>query len=57
MQLAVAVAINSQLVAENAALGIAAPIGPVLTLISSDTDLNVAAVAEGLTVEDANNHP
>lgn len=57
VQLAAAVAINSQLGAETAALGIAAPIGPVLTLISSDTDLNGAAAAEGLTVEDPNNHP
>jgi hypothetical protein len=57
VQLAAAVAINSQLVAENAALGIAAPIGPILTLISSDTDLNDAALAEGLTVDDPNNHP
>lgn len=57
VQLAAAVAINSQLAAENAALGIAAPLGPVLTMISSDTDLNGAAVAEGLVVEDPNNHP
>lgn len=57
VQLAAAVAINSQLVAETAALGITAPIRPVLTLISSDTDLNGAAVAEGLTVDDPNNHP
>jgi uncharacterized protein len=27
------------------------------TLISSDGDLNAAAVAEGLTVEDPNEHP
>jgi predicted nucleic acid-binding protein len=57
VQLAAAVAINSQLLAANAALGITTPVGPVLTLISSDTDLNAAAVAEGLTVENANNHP
>lgn len=56
VQLAAAVAINTQLVAENAALGTAAPIGPVLTLISSDIDLNTAAAAEGLMVDDANNH-
>lgn len=57
VQLAAAVAINSQLVAENAALGIAAPVGPVLTMISADTDLNAAATAEGLTVKDPINHP
>ena len=27
-----------------------------LTLLSADTDLNVAAIAEGLTVDDPNNH-
>jgi hypothetical protein len=57
VQLAAAVAIHTQLVSENAALGIATAIGPVLTLISSDTDLNDAAAAEGLAVDDANNHP
>lgn len=56
VQLAAAVAINSQFVAETLALGIAAPIGPILTLISSDIALNAAAVAEGLIVEDPNNH-
>ena len=29
---------------------------PSLTLLSSDTDLNAAAIAEGLTVDDPNNH-
>jgi predicted nucleic acid-binding protein len=57
VQLAVAVAINNQLIAETAALGISAPIVPVLTLISSDIGLNTAATAEGLQVDDANNHP
>jgi predicted nucleic acid-binding protein len=57
VQLAVAVAINSQLIAENAALGTAAPVGPILTLISSDADLNAAAIAGGLAVENPNNHP
>lgn len=57
VQLAAAVAINSQLVAETAALGIASPIRPVLTPISSDAELNTAATAEGLTVEDPNNYP
>jgi len=27
-----------------------------LTLLSADTDLNTAAVSEGLTVDDPNNH-
>ena len=30
---------------------------PPLTLVSADTDLNQAAQAEGLAVEDPNNHP
>jgi predicted nucleic acid-binding protein len=30
---------------------------PALTLISADNDLNAAATAEGLTVDDPNNHP
>jgi hypothetical protein len=30
---------------------------PPLILVSSDTDLNQAAQAEGLIVEDPNNHP
>lgn len=29
---------------------------PPLTLLSADTDLNAAAVSEGLTVDDPNNH-
>lgn len=29
---------------------------PPLTLLSADTDLNAAAIAEGLTVDDPNNH-
>lgn len=57
VQLAAAVAINSQLLAANAALGLITPIGPVLTLISSDAKLNAAAVTEGLTVDDPINHP
>jgi hypothetical protein len=57
VQLAAAVAINGQLVAANAALGTAAPLGPVLTLICSDKNLNTAAATEGLTVDDALNHP
>jgi uncharacterized protein len=57
VQLAAAVAINNQLLAANAALGTAAPVGPVLTLICSDIDLNTAAAAEGLTVDDPLSHP
>ena len=34
----------------------AAGFGPV-TLVSADRDLNAAAVAEGLTVENPNAHP
>ena len=30
---------------------------PSLTLVSSDTELNAAALAEGLAVDDPNNHP
>jgi hypothetical protein len=30
--------------------------GTILTLVSADTALNAAAVAEGLTVEDPNTH-
>jgi predicted nucleic acid-binding protein len=30
---------------------------PSLTLLSSDAELNAAAIAEGLTVDDPNNHP
>jgi hypothetical protein len=29
---------------------------PPLTLLSADTDLNAAAVSEGLTVDNPNNH-
>lgn len=57
VQLAAAVAINSQLVAANAALGTAAPVGPVLTMICSDIDLKAAATAEGLTIDDPLSHP
>lgn len=37
---------------ERIALGLSS-----LILLSADTDLNAAATAEGLTVEDPNNHP
>jgi predicted nucleic acid-binding protein len=32
-------------------------LGQTLTLVSADADLNAAAVAEGLMVEDPNSHP
>jgi uncharacterized protein len=57
VQLAASVAINSVLIAENATLGIPAPVGPVLMLISADGDLNTAASTEGLIVENPLNHP
>ncbi|MGA9994766.1 MAG: type II toxin-antitoxin system VapC family toxin [Pyrinomonadaceae bacterium] len=57
VQLATALTINSELLAANAALGTTAPVGPMLTMICSDKNLKTAAAAEGLTVDDANNHP
>jgi uncharacterized protein len=48
VQLAVALEVNRRSVA----VGI-----PGLTLISSDADLNAAAIAEGLTTDDPNNNP
>lgn len=57
VQLAAAAAINNQLVAANAALGTAAPVGPVLAMICSDIDLKAAATAEGLTIDDPLSHP
>jgi hypothetical protein len=35
----------------------AAAVGEVLTLVSADAELNAAAVAEGLAVDDPNLHP
>jgi predicted nucleic acid-binding protein len=32
-------------------------LGLSLTLLSADAELNTAAIAEGLTVDDPNNHP
>ncbi len=43
VQLAAALQVHSQI--------------PSLTLLSADADLNAAAVAEGLSVDDPNNHP
>jgi hypothetical protein len=48
VQLASALAVH----AERSALGL-----PALTLVSADTELNAAAAAEGLLVEDPNTHP
>jgi len=53
VQLTVALEINKQLLA----LGTPAVGMPVLTLISADDDLNNAAAAEGLNVDDPRNHP
>jgi predicted nucleic acid-binding protein len=48
VQLAAAVGLNARWVA--AGTGI-------ITLVSADLELNAAAIAEGLTVEDPNRHP
>jgi predicted nucleic acid-binding protein len=53
VQLAAALEINNQLLA----LGMPAASMPALTLISADDDLNTAAAAEGLNVDDPQNHP
>jgi uncharacterized protein len=53
VQLAAAMEINQQLLA----LGMPAAGMPALTLISADGDLNNAAAAEGLNVDDPRNHP
>jgi predicted nucleic acid-binding protein len=53
VQLAVAIEINRQI------LGLGLPVAGMvsLILISADDDLNAAATAEGLTVDDPRNHP
>jgi predicted nucleic acid-binding protein len=48
VQLAVALEVEKRLLISN--------LGP-LILVSADVDLNKAAVAEGMTAEDPNNHP
>ena len=48
VQLSAALSLNAQ--------GIAIGLGGVV-LVSSDNDLNAAAISEGLTVEDPNTHP
>jgi hypothetical protein len=47
VQLAAALAIHEKRIAEGL---------PVLTLVSAAAELNAAALAEGLAVEDPNNH-
>jgi predicted nucleic acid-binding protein len=53
VQLAVALELNQQI------LGLGLPVAGVLslTLISADNDLNIAALAEGLAVDNPRNHP
>lgn len=53
VQLAAAAEVNSQA----ALLGFATLGMPSMTLVSSDDDLNTAAAAEGLVVEDPRNYP
>lgn len=48
VQLAAALEIDANLMAAAASM---------ITLVSSDTALNAAAIAEGLAVEDPNTHP
>lgn len=48
VQLAMAMDVNAQLIANGQ---------PAITLISADMELNAAANAEGLAVEDPNTHP
>ncbi len=57
VQLAAAVELNTQFVALSIASGVPPPGLSSLVLVSSDNDLNSAASAEGLTVEDPRNHP
>jgi predicted nucleic acid-binding protein len=57
VQLAVAVDLSIRINAQNTALGIPASVAPSVTIISSDSDLNNAAVIEKLNVEDPRNYP
>jgi predicted nucleic acid-binding protein len=57
VQLAVAVELNARIVAQNTALGIPASVSPTMTVISSDSELNIAAAAERLIVDDPLSHP
>ena len=45
-----------QLAAARAAITASRTLGAVVTLVSADLDLNAAAVAEGIAVEDPNTH-
>ena len=56
-QLAAAVELHVRLNAQNISLGIPASVAPVMLLISSDNDLNNAATAEGLIVDNPLSHP
>jgi predicted nucleic acid-binding protein len=59
VQLAVALEIDSQIkamIGATAISAIAATI-PTLTVVSADDELNTAAIAEGLILEDPKNHP
>lgn len=53
VQLAAALEVNRQILA----LGLPATVILTLTLISADDDLNAAAAAEGIGVDDPRNHP
>jgi predicted nucleic acid-binding protein len=56
VQLATALEINDRLRAQLLALGLPINTYPCF-IVTSDIDLNIAAVAEGLAVEDPNAHP
>jgi uncharacterized protein len=59
VQLAVALKIDSQLkvMASSTATPVIATAMPTLTIVSSDDELNTAAIAERLTLEDPRNYP
>lgn len=57
VQLAAAADVHEQSVAQIIALGIPPPGPSPLVLVSADDDLNAAASAEGLVVEDPRKHP
>lgn len=46
-----------QLAAARATDAVARSVGTPATLVSADLELNAAAAAEGIAVEDPNNHP
>lgn len=57
VQLAAATELNAEFVALSIASGMPPPGLSPMVLVSSDNDLNSAASAEGLTVDDPRNHP